>query len=62
MTAPIVQFTDGPIIFARIGSPALEVMQKFAGNMVPGAIFSVSQKDLDSLKNPDDMFVLWRSK
>ena len=62
MTVPIVQAADGPIIFARIGSPALKVMEKFAGSMVPGAIFAVSQEELDSLKDPDDMVVLWRGK
>ncbi len=49
-----------PIIFARDDSPALAVLKRFAGRIVPGAIFSVTAKELASLRNPDDILVLWK--
>ncbi len=49
-----------PIIFARDDSLAFDVLTLFAGRMVPGAIFPVTAKELASLRNPDDMLVLWK--
>ncbi len=51
---------NGPIIFARDDSPALAVLTRFAGRIVPGAIFSVTKNELASLRNPDDILVLWK--
>ncbi len=49
-----------PIIFAREGSRALDVLTRYAGRVVPGAIFSVTANELHSLRNPDDILVLWK--
>ncbi len=51
---------NGPSIFARDDSPALAVLTRFAGRIVPGAIFKVTAKELASLRNPDDILVLWK--
>ncbi len=51
---------NGPIIFARDDSPALAVLTRFAGRIVPGAIFKITAKELASLRNPDDIQVLWK--
>lgn len=57
---PTVEFAHGPIIFARAGSPALKVLHTFAGRIQPGAIFPVTEEELSSLKNENDMLVIWR--
>ncbi len=51
---------NAPIIFVRDDSPALDVLRRFAGRIVPGAIFPVTKTELASLRNPDDMLVLWK--
>ena len=51
---------NAPIIFARVDSPAHAVLKRFAGSIVPGAIFPVTAEELASLHNPDDMLVLWK--
>ncbi len=56
----VISNPNAPIIFARKNSPALAVLKRFAGRIVPGAIFSVTEEELASLHNPDDMLVLWK--
>ena len=57
---PTVEPENGPIIFARIGSPAMDILKRFAGKIRPGAIFPASQEEIASLRNDNDTFVIWR--
>ncbi len=59
-TPEVTPNPNGPIIFARDDSFALAVLTRFAGRIVPGAIFPVAKTELASLRNPDDMLVLWK--
>ncbi len=59
-TPEVTPNPNAPIIFARDDSPALAVLKRFAGRVVPGAIFPVTAEELASLRNPDDMLVLWK--
>ena len=59
-TPEVTPNPNAPIIFARENSSALAVLKRFAGRVVPGAIFPVTAEELASLRNPDDMLVLWK--
>ncbi len=59
-TPEVTPNPNAPIIFARGDSPALAVLTRFAGRIVPGAIFKVTKTELASLRNPDDILVLWK--
>lgn len=51
---------DAPLIFVRRESSAARVLCQHAGKIIPGVILLVSEEELRSLRDGNDMLVLWK--
>lgn len=49
----------GPFVFVRRGSPAEVVFKRFDGDIHPGSVLLVSEEEMNSLNNKND--VVWRT-